>query len=314
MQEGTTIKRVVYAAGTLIFIASVGFLAFFVYQNRSALGAIRLQNPNFLLISITAYAISHLSTGLSWPLALRGLGASLSLWQGLIIGLVAQIGKYLPGNVAHYFGRATLAAGAGITIKTTGISTAIEILAAVVAAAFVAGAAILIDPTSNGHLALSLVDASKFSLLTAAVLAVIAVGTAVYMHRHSVGLMAIIAPTACLATSFLLSGVSFAALLHGFGLEQLNISATIAVFAVAWLAGFLIPGAPAGLGVREAVLIGFIAPLIGPGDAIACTLLHRALTSLVDALAAVIGYAAWTRSKKKKSANEVLSGSPTSQG
>src|SRR3546814_5500746 len=41
----------------------------------------------------------------------------------------------------------------------------------------------------------------------------------------------------------------------------------LGVYAAAWLLGFLMPGAPAGLGVREVVLFMGLAPLVGGASA-----------------------------------------------
>lgn len=312
-QSRLTLKHIAYAIGTAAFVASVAFLVFFVAHNWAAMRSIQLVVPSAVALSMLIYAVSHISTGLSWPLAVRSLGTPIPLALGLNIGLIAQIGKYLPGNVAHYFGRATIAAEACVTIKTTGISTVVEIFAAILAAVIVAGVAMLIDPSTYGYVALQVANSSYSTLLTLCGFVLVTLTLAILMRRKAIDWAVVVAPTICLCISFLLSGLSMAALLWGFGIDQLSVASVVTIFAVAWLAGFLIPGAPAGLGIREAVLIGFIAPQIGPGAAAACALMHRILTAIVDMLAAFIGYAAWTLSKKKKSANEVLSGSATSQ-
>jgi len=56
----------------------------------------------------------------------------------------------------------------------------------------------------------------------------------------------------------------------------------IAIFSIAWLAGFIIPGAPGGIGVREAVIIFFISPIIGEPQSIAVSIALRIVTLLGD--------------------------------
>lgn len=313
-QSSSRLRRIAYTIGTLIFLASIAYLALFVHRNWPEVRAVDVRQPNLILLSAAIYAICHVSSGLSWPLAVRALGTQISLRDGIVIGLVAQIGKYLPGNIAHYFGRATIAADAGVPIKVSGISTVIEILSAVLAATFVAGAAMLVDPSTYSYIALQLNQASHATVLTLAGLVTVAAAVAIYMRRNAIPFGAVLGPTTCLSIGFFLSGLSFAALTWAIGIGSLSFASIVTIFAVAWIAGFLIPGSPAGLGVREAVLVGFIAPQAGPGAAIACAILHRVLTAIVDLLAASVGYAAWIRSKKKKSANDVLSGSATSHG
>ena len=66
-----------------------------------------------------------------------------------------------------------------------------------------------------------------------------------------------------------------------------SINAVDAVFAfvVAWLAGFVTPGAPAGLGVRETVLVLGL-PQLGPA-ALGVAIGHRVVTAIADALMAL---------------------------
>jgi hypothetical protein len=61
------------------------------------------------------------------------------------------------------------------------------------------------------------------------------------------------------------------------------------VFALAWVAGFITPGAPAGLGVRDAILMTGLTPIFGPGNALGVTVVMRLVTSVGDALAFAVG-------------------------
>jgi uncharacterized membrane protein YbhN (UPF0104 family) len=59
--------------------------------------------------------------------------------------------------------------------------------------------------------------------------------------------------------------------------------------ALAWLAGFIVPGSPAGLGVRDAVLLFYLEPLVG-NSAAAVVVTLRVITIIVDlTLAAIFG-------------------------
>ena len=64
--------------------------------------------------------------------------------------------------------------------------------------------------------------------------------------------------------------------------------------ALAWLAGFLTPGAPAGLGVRESVLLIILAPAAGEASILALAALFRIVTVLGDGLLA-LGAAAFVK-------------------
>ena len=63
------------------------------------------------------------------------------------------------------------------------------------------------------------------------------------------------------------------------GHEVLYFTAT---FALAWLAGMLVVFAPGGIGIREAVLVGLLAPRVGEAEAIVIAATSRILLTSAD--------------------------------
>lgn len=277
----------IYSVGTALLLASLAYVGLSVSENWASLEQIHLQSRPWLAACAATYAISHLSTGLSWPLAVRQLGTQLSFRDGLRIGLVAQIGKYLPGNVAHYAGRGLLAKQLGVSFSTTGISTAIELGSALSAVMMVALIAMAVDP--QPIIWLPAIPSSGIIFM-----AILGVGMAAlwaWLLRRGVGPLLLAGPTLCLAVSFILSGLSLFALAQALGQVDLSLALAVGVFALAWGVGFVVPGAPAGLGVREAILLALLGPIVGSGPAVAIALFHRLITAMVDAMAALAGYA-----------------------
>ena len=279
-------KFFLYLAGTALLLLSLVYVGISVAKNWSTIEHARIRAPAWLLASIAVYAVSHLSTGLSWPLAVRQLGTAISIKDGLRIGLVSQIGKYLPGNIAHYGSRVALAADAGIPLKSSGISTAIELGSALIGMALVSTIGLLVDPRPLAFLpeihspAVILIAVGVFCLF----------GGMFWFARKGTHPALLAGPTICLAVSFVLSGVSFFALARALGIVDLPLAATIGAFALAWGIGFVVPGAPAGMGVREATLLALFGPMIGSGPAVVVTIFHRLVTAAVDVVAALIGY------------------------
>jgi glycosyltransferase 2 family protein len=58
----------------------------------------------------------------------------------------------------------------------------------------------------------------------------------------------------------------------------------VAAFVIAWLAGLLTPGAPAGVGVREMVMILLMAPLVPEAALVFAVVLSRIITVCGDTL------------------------------
>lgn len=280
-------KVLLYVVGTLLLVLSLYYVGSRIAENWASVRDTRIQSLPWLAACVASYAACHLSTGLSWPLALRQLGTSISIRDGVRIGLVAQIGKYLPGNIAHYVGRGALATDVGVTLQSSGVSTAIELASAISAMVIVATFGLLIDPRPIAFL-------PDISISTVMILIAILVGMIagwVWLARKGArpGLLA--GPTICFAASFGLAGLSLYGLTIALGLPNMPIAAAISSFALAWGVGFLVPGAPAGLGVREATLLTLLSPMIGAGPAVVIAIVHRIITAAIDGIAALAGYA-----------------------
>ena len=59
---------------------------------------------------------------------------------------------------------------------------------------------------------------------------------------------------------------------------------------LAWIVGYVTPGAPAGIGLREAVLALGLSPALGESGALALALLYRLVTTIADGVIAALGF------------------------
>jgi hypothetical protein len=78
-----------------------------------------------------------------------------------------------------------------------------------------------------------------------------------------------------------------------FGVTEGSVFELTCLFAVAWLAGYVVPGAPGGLGVREAMMVLLLSPILGAGTAVGLGVTLRVTTTVGDAVAFLIGL--WLR-------------------
>ena len=58
---------------------------------------------------------------------------------------------------------------------------------------------------------------------------------------------------------------------------------------IAWIAGFVVPGAPGGLGPREAALVTLSAPSLGEPNALLAVALFRCVTLSGDVVCFLLG-------------------------
>ncbi len=219
------------------------------------------------------YAAADVLLALAWRTLLQGQGTEAGLVWSIRTHGMSQLSKYLPGNVMHLASRQLLGASAGVPHAVLARSSLLEL-------ASLASAGLLL-----GLLALPLVEAGRFPRITPAAGAA-AVVLALAAARTFAG-----ARTArvlgCHLLFLLIASLSFTTLLvllaPGSG-GSLSWPAACGAYAAAWLAGFVTPGAPAGLGVREAVLVILLGGHAAEPDLLAAVVLGRAVTALGDTI------------------------------
>jgi len=254
--------------------------------------------------ALVLYCATYLTGAKSWQLILRSLGNRLDYRGSLGILTISQFAKYLPGNVGHHFGRVLLARRAGIGADAAIISVGLDTVLAVSAAAFCAVGALQLLPEVFARYGL----AAGRNVAIAAAVGIVVVGIALAFPvtrghlagamRHCRNLVAR-GNRARSAVAWFQYLINFAlgaaalgciaAALAGQALPGLP--ALVGIYAVAWLIGFLVPGAPAGLGVREALLVLGLSPLLGQDVATATTALFRVVTVAGDGIAFALGWA-----------------------
>lgn len=282
--------RIAYAVGLVACLATLSFVVWAFAAQASRINELGLLNIDARPIAISAvlYALSLVTTAMAWPILVSDESRG-KMGQLALIGLGAQAGKYVPGNFAHYLGRAALARRQAIGFDRSAGTTIVE-LATSIAAGMIVGIVAL--TTSREAAELATRHATKIQLLVAAVILVFA-----WFVRRERRPVLILTAIALFSLSFVLAGGSLflasVALIEALPLDP---GFAIAAFAFAWIAGFVVPGAPAGLGIREAVLIALLAPPLGAAHAVFLATLHRFITIGVDlGVAATASWLLWRR-------------------
>jgi uncharacterized membrane protein YbhN (UPF0104 family) len=218
--------------------------------------------------------------GLIWLAILESLGVRTRL-RWVWIYFQAQLGKYIPGSVWQYAGRAAAARSSGIPVRPVGVSLPVEFVASGLAAGSMAGFLL-------GWWGAAIVGAAAVFLVAGRRLA----------RRGRPVVRATVLATVLNLPTWLLLGGSFWLCAHGLlGVPEHDIAFYAGAFAVAWLAGLVAIYAPGGIGVREAVLVALLSGRIGAADALVIAAASRLIFILVDALLAGIASAALRRGR-----------------
>jgi len=225
-----------------------------------------------LILAICYAALNNLLT-LAWSKFLKISGNSID--QKLVTKVygLTILGKYAPGNVLQIVGRQVYGIKKGISSKQLAKASIMEITLLVVASsAYIALLASAIFEQINFYYALIL-----FFLLLVVFTLVIRTRLNTYTYQAF-----------NLYTVFLFfSGIIFVILCHLLTSVSINIQDSfllLGIFIGAWLIGIVTPGAPAGLGVREYILILALDGMFLESEFLWITVLSRFITTIGDVI------------------------------
>lgn len=294
-------------------LAAIAFVVYAAIANRDTIIGFDYAQLNLwaFLGSSVFYVTCSLAAMANWAQILRGLSSDIRGAPSTSVFLVAQLGRYLPGNVGHYFGRMVLGRAVGISVKISGLGSVVEILAALAAGGLIFLGVYLFAPSTFAQaLAFLPPQATPFRVLVVilGLLALVGLATKQLQARTQfpmIGVGTWVRATVLATTSLLLTGMSFGLFMHSImPLNADQFGLALVVFSMAWLAGFVTPGAPAGLGIREAVILAFLAPVFGGGAALSVSVLHRLLCTLIDVLLSAAGWGIYVRVRSQYEKND----------
>lgn len=285
--------------GATLTIASFAFFGVYFWQHAEELPNVEVGPESWrtMALLVTLQIIVMAASALAWRTIISFTGETkLSRKTALSIFGRAQFAKYIPGNIAQHIGRVLLAKEAGVSRKRTSLSIAIEAIWTIGV-----GSAIglfVVSETLSSQTRLpppTLLAITAILAITAPVFGLPLVIKALQRHfpdkvPNSATLRFSFAGSlACLCVylaSFSLLGFSLDRLATDvFQLQSIDFFYATGICGLAWVAGFITPGSPAGLGIREAVLLLSLAPIYGGGAASSLILSHRLLTATGDLIA-----------------------------
>ena len=255
--------------------------------------------PSWPLVAISCLVLlaGYFGTGLLWGHIARGLGGpALGPFVSIRLFMIANLGRYVPGKVWQIAGLAALAKSRGMPAST---ATAAAVLGQGIALA----SATLIGLGSVWALA----EGATWRWAAPVVLfGIVVVGLMPPVFRAVSRLWFRLARadeppglTPSLAVGWLLFGLgtwvvysaAFWLLVSGLGFAAAPL-ATASAFAAAYVLGYVMVFAPAGIGVREGFLVALLSPQLGAPTAGAIAVAARLWTTLIEVVPAA---AFWTR-------------------
>jgi hypothetical protein len=231
-----------------------------------------------------------------WTYVLRGLGAAVPVGEAWRVFFISQLGKYLPGLV--WPALAQMEAGRRWGVRRSVMLAGNLLMIAILTASGVVVGLVLLP----GSIGLAGV-AGWIAWVLAGVLLVVclwprllteAIDRAfVLVHREPPQLATssrdMVVSFAWALATWLLYGLHVWVLVRSVGGSGLDTwVAAIGGIALGWALGLVAVLAPAGVGVRDAILVGVLSPVVGRSPALAVALASRGLLALTDVLLAAL--------------------------
>tara|TARA_B110000967_G_C18820023_1_gene528187 strand:- start:389 stop:1294 length:906 start_codon:yes stop_codon:yes gene_type:complete len=277
----------------IIILLSFWFIGEKLWTHQNWLGTVILNKELILIIIICSiiYGLSEFLLSFAWKRLLILCGhKDISLRLCNSIYGKSQIAKYIPGNVFHVIGRHILGSQAGVKhIVLTGAAI-YEILGLLLTSLIISCSGIFLFGLGNIYLSSFQMILSLLTIITTTIF-----GT--FIAPYLMRLRGIVLPNQGTWVSirniysiyllylifFLIAGFLLVLIVNiFFDINFLITANIITIFSMAWFAGFIIPGAPGGIGVREAIIILFLTPIIGEAESVAAAVSLRFVTLLGD--------------------------------
>ena len=311
-QRKFDLKKIASLAGTILMIASLFFISMRFVDMRGDLDLSILTSPR-VLIPLLLVIFGESVTVILASANFRNLVADVS---GIIVNRPSAIKvynnanmfKYIPGGVMYVIGRNQMA------IETDGLSHGKVALATLFEGVLWAVAAIILSSIFAIEYSLLYIQQLNFHFVGLALgLVVFIVMLFLYRFRYHLlkktfntedkdkgfQVRTVVKRLPFMLVIVSLWGASFLATMTILGQPFiLSLGITIVgLYIMSWVIGFLTPGAPSGLGIREVVLLMFLGAIVYEEILLSTIVVHRALQIAGDIVAYGI---AWSYARFNK--------------
>jgi uncharacterized membrane protein YbhN (UPF0104 family) len=290
---GSTARRWLWVVQGLVTLAVVAFVGRALARNWDQFRSLHVTltiGPGWIAGSVLMVLLTYVMQVESWRRILAGWGQGLTFRAAARVWSLANLGRYVPGKVWSVAGLVVLARQAGVEAGPAAASAFV-----LQAISLGTGVAVVAAVAPGSAPPLRLAAAGVAAILTIAVL--VWPRTARRLGRlvdataplEPLRPAAVLAGAALTVLSWGTYGAAFWMLARGLVPDTpLPLTAAIGAFTLGYILGLLALFAPGGVGVRELVLIGLLAPFLGSGGAVAVSVASRLVLTVLEAAAALV--------------------------
>lgn len=281
--------RWVILGGTLFFIAKT------LKDHWQQVIEIRISDAGWISLAIAFFVtiMAHVWSGWVWFWILREFNQPVKLRWGIRVYLITNIAKYLPGNIWHFYGRISATKEAGVPLEIATLSVLLEPLLMAAAALAIALGGSLQESWFWQFLCLFVVLIGVHPRILNPVieyLSKLKLKAKLSDNYSSLDLKLKRYPVRPFLGEIcfvLIRGSGFLLTLRAMNSVEINqIPLIFGVFALAWLLGLVVPGAPGGIGIFEATALALLDTKFSPGVVLSAVAIYRLISVLAETFAA----------------------------
>lgn len=296
--------------GWLVAVVVVGYFVWFAFRTFRVQDLTPLATPAALAAMVLAaclYALIIPISGVAWMILLRRQGEAWSPARLASILAVTQLAKYIPGGIAQPVGRAAMSMRHGMKLRVFTVTVIQESVLAVAASIVVGVSLLSLSPLGIAQLPAAYRNIVFLGTLVAGITVLLLASGATWLPQRvktqpwvsaTVGAVGpapginntcVVSVAYCM--NYLAIGLGVWAIGQALGLGVSgNYGLLTGAFSLAWLLGFVVPGAPAGLGVREGTMALLLAHAVPQHQILALVVAVRLATFAGDGICFVAGW------------------------
>jgi hypothetical protein len=307
-----SIRRAVRPLATALVVgAAVAFIGLRLREQWAELAAHHWRvQPGWLVVSLAVVSSWFVLRARLWQQLVKHFGGALPYREAFRVWAVSELGRYVPGKVLYVVARPALAARAGVRASVALASMATELALVMMSSAFF----FVLPLWTNAALR------ARYGLLAGVVL----LGLAVLIHPRVLGpllnwglrrlgrdemhvrlrggeFLRLLGLCLALWAGMGLAFFLFARSLWP-GLSWQALPLVAGAYALAWTLGLATLVSPGGLGVREAILLALLGPVLPPSGAVVVALASRVWITIAELACA--GVAALLRKTAAKDSRD----------
>lgn len=245
-------KKILRLVSLILVVLSIFFLAYKFYQlkNLVQLGDFFSRHSLLIVVLVVIYGLNNFLLSCGWKNILDALDERINHPTAIQIFGISQIAKYVPGNVFQFAGKQILSLEYGLEAKKVIKSQFFEVIFLILSSLYFS---LVVFMLNFLHISLYYSVGASLGLAVLGLAIARKAGTGYLFSLISYMLFMLISGGVFFTICSVLSAVPY---------DMAQAVYIISCFVAAWFLGFIMPGAPAGLGIRESVLIFLLIPVV----------------------------------------------------